>query len=59
MPNLRKMNMVAGRGQAPINFTSLGIGRHSKSVYNVVNRKVFPSKTYPLPEPAPAPTPVL
>ena len=57
MPNLRKMNMVAGRGQAPINFTSLGIGRHSKSVYNVVNRKVFPSKTYPDPAPTiPAPT---
>jgi hypothetical protein len=55
MPNLRKMNMVAGRGEAPINFTSLGIGRHSKSVYNVVNRKVFPSKTYPDPLPEPAP----
>jgi hypothetical protein len=47
MPNLRKINMVAGRGQTPINFTSLGISRHSKSVYNVVNRRVFPSKTYP------------
>jgi hypothetical protein len=39
--------MVAGRGQESINFTSLGIGRHSKSVYNVVNRRVLPSKTYP------------
>jgi len=39
--------MVAGRGQESINFTSLGIGRHSKSVYNVVNRRVLPSNTYP------------
>jgi hypothetical protein len=52
MPNLRKINMVAGRGQTPINFTSLGIGRHSKSVYNIVNRKVFPSKSYPVAAPA-------
>ena len=44
---IHKINMVAGRGQESINFTSLGIGRHSKSVYNVVNRRVLPSNTYP------------
>ncbi len=26
MSHLRKMNWVAGRGEAPINFTSLGVG---------------------------------
>ena len=36
--------MVIGKGQAPINFTSLGIGRHSKSVYNKVNRIVLQCK---------------
>ena len=44
MSNLRKMNMVSGRGQEQINFTSLGVGSHSKSVYNRINRMVLQCK---------------
>jgi hypothetical protein len=50
MSHLRKMDWVSGRGQAPINFTSLGIGRHSRNVYNVVQRRVLPSKSKSEPE---------
>ena len=44
MPAGRKVNMVAGRGQASINFSSLGVGRHTKNVRRVIDRRVFTDK---------------
>lgn len=44
MPAGRKVNMVAGRGQASINFSSLGVGRHTKNVRRVIDRRVFTEK---------------
>lgn len=44
MPAGRKVNMVAGRGQASINFTSLGVGRHAKNIRKVVKQRVFINK---------------
>lgn len=44
MPAGRKVNMVAGRGQASINFSSLGVGRHAKNIRKVIKRRVFINK---------------
>ena len=44
MPAGRKVNMVAGRGQASINFTSLGVGRHAKNIRRVIDQRVFINK---------------
>ena len=44
MPAGRKVNMVAGRGQASINFLSLGVGRHAKNIRKVIKQRVFINK---------------
>tara|TARA_B110000879_G_C11077950_1_gene473535 strand:- start:157 stop:360 length:204 start_codon:yes stop_codon:yes gene_type:complete len=44
MPAGRKVNMVAGRGQASINFSSLGVGRHAKNIRKVIKKRVIINK---------------
>ena len=57
MPAGRKVNMVAGRGQASINFSSLGVGRHAKNIRKVIKKRVIINKPGCCDEPKKAPEP--